>query len=133
IYERLLALKDELGGDRLTEDYYAVILKALLVHGASWGAAGELIDTVFKERVTEWRDMLRLKARFLGYGEVEPHRAFFSEDRRVLMLGWDKLSCGKGHDYSVPLPPALSGQNVQRRLVTTVAWLSPVNPRHKDY
>jgi hypothetical protein len=133
IYERLLALRTEPGGDRLTDEYFSVILKTLLVHGASWGAAADLLDAVFGPTVTDWRELLRLKARFLGYGEVEPNRAFFSEDKRVLMLGWDKLFCDKGHDYSVPLPPSLSGQEVKRRLTVSPAWFSPINPRHKDY
>jgi hypothetical protein len=133
IFERLLALKAEPGGERLTSEYYSVILKALLVHGASWGTAADLLDTVFGATVTDWREMLRLKARFLGYGEVEPNRALFSEDKRVLMLGWDKLFCKQGHDYSVPLPPSLSGKKVKRRLTVSLAWFSPLNPRHKDY
>jgi Subtilase family len=133
IYERLLALRSEPGGDRLTDEYVSVILKALLVHGASWGAAADLLDAVFGPRVGDWRELLRLKARFLGYGEVEPNRALFSEDHRVLMLGWDSLFCDQGHDYSVPLPPSLSGQKVKRRLTVTLAWFSPVNPRHRGY
>ena len=96
-------------------------------------AAADLLDTVFGPTVTDWRELLRLKTRFLGYGEVEPNRTFFSEDRRVLMLGWDKLYCDQGHDYSVPLPPSLSGQKVKRRLTVSLAWFSPINPRHKDY
>jgi hypothetical protein len=77
--------------------------------------------------------MMRLKGRFLGYGEVNPQRALFSEDKRVLMLGWDMLKCDEAHDYSVPLPPSLSGKRVKRRLTVSLAWLSPVNPKHKDY
>ena len=126
-------LRTEPGGDRLTDEYFSVILKSLLVHGASSGAAADLLDTVFGPKVTDWRELLRLKTRFLGYGEVESNRTFFSEDRRVLMLGWDKLLCDKGHDYSVPLPPSLSGQKVKRRLTVSLAWFSPLNPRHKDY
>jgi hypothetical protein len=133
IYERLLELKNEPDGDRLTDEYVSVILKALLVHGASWGEAADELQNVFGASVRDWREMLRLKARFLGYGQVDPKRALFSEDKRVLMLGWDSLTCGQAHDYSVPLPPSLSGKKVKRRLTVTLAWISPLNPRHKDY
>jgi hypothetical protein len=133
LYERLLELKNEPDGDRLTDEHVSVILKALLVHGASWGEAADTLQNVFGVAVTDWREMLRLKARFLGYGQVDPKRALFSEDKRVLMLGWDTLTCGQAHDYSVPLPPSLSGKKVKRRLTVTLAWLSPLNPRHKDY
>ena len=77
IHTRLAELRGEPGGDQLTDDYIAVILKTLLVHGASWGEAGELLDEVFGGSVGDWRESLRLKSRFLGYGEVDSIRACF--------------------------------------------------------
>jgi len=68
-YERLLELVNEPGGDRLTDEYVPVISKALLVPGASWGEAGETLDRVFGAAYPDWRDMMRLKCRFLGHGE----------------------------------------------------------------
>ncbi len=133
LYERLLALRAEPGGERLTDDYVAVILKALLAHGASWGKAAETIEQIFGSAVTDWREMLRLKGRFLGHGEVDPQRAMFSTDKRVLMLGWDALADKGAHEYRVPLPPSLSGKAVRRRLTVTLAWFTPINPWHKDY
>lgn len=133
IHERLETLRGEPGGDRLTDEYMAVILKTLLVHGASWGTAADVLENVFGATVTEWRDMLRLKCRFLGHGEVDPARCIFSTDKRVLMLGWDKLEDKQGHIYRVPLPPSMSGKKVKRRLTVTVGWFSPLNPKHKDY
>jgi hypothetical protein len=132
-YERLLQLVDEPGGDRLTDDCFAVILKALLVHGASWGEAGKTLQRIFGSTYTEWRDMLRLKTRFLGHGAVEPERALFSTDQRVVMLGWDSLANKQAHNYHVPLPPSLRAQRVKRRLTVSLAWFTPVNPWHKDY
>ncbi len=38
-----------------------------------------------------------------------------------------------GHVYHVPLPTALNAQTVMRRLTVTLAWLSPINPRHRNY
>lgn len=133
IYERLIELRSEPGGDRLTEEYVAVILKALLAHGASWGKAADTIEQVFSATVADWREMLRLKARFLGHGEVDPQRSMFSTDQRVLMLGWDSLEHKGAHDYRVPLPPSLSGKGVKRRLTVSLAWFSPINPWHKNY
>lgn len=132
-YERLLEFVNEPGGDRLTDDYFAVILKALVVHGASWGEAGETLERIFGSTYTEWRDMLRLKTRFLGHGAVDSERALFPTDQRVVMLGWDSLGNKQGHNYHVPLPPSLRAQKVKRRLTVTLAWFSPVNPWHKDY
>jgi hypothetical protein len=133
VFERLMLLGSEQGGERLTDDYVAVILKALLAHGASWGKAAQTIEQVFGATVTEWREMLRLKGRFLGHGEVDPQRALFSTDERVLMLGWDSLADEEAHEYRVPLPPSLSGKATKRRLTVTLAWFTPINPWHKDY
>jgi hypothetical protein len=133
IHERLLSLRSQPGGERLTDEFMGVVLKALLVHGASWGSAAEVLDRVFGGTVTDWREMLRLKCRFLGHGEVDPARCIFSTDKRVLMLGWDELEAKQGHIYQVPLPPSLSGTGVKRRLTVTLGWFSPVNPKHKDY
>ena len=49
------------------------------------------------------------------------------------MLGWDSLECDHAHTYRVPLPPSLSGKKVKRRLHISLAWFTPINPRHKDY
>jgi hypothetical protein len=133
IHERLESLRNEPGGERLSDNYLPVLLKALLVHGASWGEAGNVLDRVFGGTVSEWRENLRLKSRFLGYGEVEPNRAIFSTDQRVVMLGWDSLMRDHAHSYRVPLPPSLSGKKVKRRLAVSLAWTSPINPRHKSY
>jgi hypothetical protein len=57
----------------------------------------------------------------------------FSTDRRVLLLGWDSLQDGRAHEYGVPLPPSLRATKSKRRLTVTLAWLSPLNPRHKEY
>ncbi len=133
IYSNLEKLRSTPGGDLLGDEYMAVILKALLVHGASWGEAGDIIESVLGSGLTTWQDKLRLKSRFLGYGEVDPDRALFSTDQRVAMLGWQSLTCGSAHVFRVPLPPSLSGRKVKRRLTISLAWFSPINPHHKDY
>jgi hypothetical protein len=133
IHSCLAKLRGTPGGELLTDNYLAVIFKALLVHGASWGEAGDIIEQVFGTHLTKWQDKLRLKSRFLGYGEVNPERALFSTDQRVVMVGWQSLECGHAHIFRVPLPPSLSGRKVKRRLTVSLAWFSPINPQHKDY
>jgi len=95
---------------------------------------------VFRDVVNEnhdprraWREMDRLKARFLGYGEVAPERAMFCTDERVTALGWANIEANQGHVYHLPLPPALAARKIHRRLTVTLAWFTPVNPRHRSY
>jgi hypothetical protein len=140
IVERLDELRGEPGGDRLSEAEIAVLAKCLVVHGASWGTAVEVIDSVFSEFVTNnhdkrraWRERDRLRTGFLGYGEVLPERSLFCTDERVTALGWSIIAKDQGHVFRFPLPPALSASKVHRRLTITLAWLTPTNPRHRNY
>ncbi|MBX9790022.1 MAG: S8 family peptidase [Pirellulales bacterium] len=130
---RLHELIAELADVDLPADTEAVVLKALLVHGACWGDAADTIQRLFGQTINDWRDMQRFKARLLGFGEVNPERCWFCTDQRVTMLGWGRISADQGHVYSLPLPPSLSATRIKRRLTITLAWLTPINPRHRDY
>jgi hypothetical protein len=35
--------------------------------------------------------------------------------------------------FRLPLPPALAASKIRRRLTVTLAWLTPANPRHRNY
>jgi len=140
IYERLEELRQEPGGDKLDDHYLAVVLKCLLVHGATWGENGDQIDSIFRNTVEAeigskdaWRELDRIKTRLLGYGEVIPERSLFSNDERVTVVGWSTIREDQGHQFLLPLPSALSASNVVRRVTGTLAWLSPVNPQHRNY
>lgn len=133
VYDELTRLRMEPGGERLDEESIAVLTKALLAHGASWGSAAEIIRTTFQSSASDWREMQRLQSRFLGYGELDPRKSLFCTDQRATMIGWGRLPSGDGHVFHVPLPPSLGGTSHHRRLTVTLAWLSPINPRHKNY
>jgi hypothetical protein len=140
IAERLEELRGEIGGGRLRDAELAVLVKCLLVHGASWGSAAETLEAAFRDSVIgkndarrAWRELDRLKTRFLGYGEVIPERALFCTDERVTALGWSRIEADQGHVFRLPLPPALAASKVRRRLTVTLAWLTPTNPRHRSY
>ena len=53
--------------------------------------------------------------------------------RRVTVLGGGELRRDESHIHRVPLPPSLSGVRGYRRSTMTLAWLSPVNPRHQAW
>ena len=142
IHERLLSLRGDPGGDRWDGRHTASLLKTLLVHGASWTKAAEIIEGVFRDDILEevgndakraWQPLARLQASFLGYGKVSPERALFCTDRRVTLIGWGTLASGGAHLYEVPLPEALSGVRVKRRLIVTLGWITPVNFAHRKY
>lgn len=131
--EELDNLRTEPGGERLELEFLPVIIKSLLVHGASWGEASQILDTVFSGLGLSWHHMERLKSRFLGFGEANLEKSMQCADNRVTIIGWDSIGEGQGHVYKVPLPPSLSGSTEKRRLTFSLAWLSPINPKHAEY
>ena len=133
VFDRLMELRAEPGGEQIEDEYLAVLIKALVVHGASWGAAAEMLRRVFATRQTNGHELKRIQSRFLGYGEVDVEHSLFASDQRATIIGWGRLAADKGHVFQIPLPPCLSASQEQRRLTVTLAWLTPVNPQHKSY
>ena len=139
-YERLVEYRKEPGWDRLTDDYIAVVLKALLVHGAAWGEEAALIEAAIPPKELQgstgkkdWQKLQRVLNRFIGCGKVDPRKAQFATDERATVLAWDELREEKSHVYTLPMPPTLGSQKLWRRLTVTLAWLSPVNAQHRNY
>lgn len=133
LYEQLVTLRTEPGGDRLTDDFAAVLLKAMLIHTAAWGAAYDHLRGVLKPAAMREDKFKRIAARFLGFGFVEPIESLVGADHRATMLGCGALASDAAHEYRIPLPPSLSGVRGLRRVVVTLAWLSPIHPRHRNY
>ncbi|MDP3091539.1 MAG: S8 family peptidase [Nitrospira sp.] len=136
LYEQINALRAEPGGDTLSDELISVLLKALLVHGASWSDLQSVIDAALNERdngTARWNRVKRACAQFLGYGQADWVRGSVCTDQRVIMLGCGRLNTGEAHVYRVPLPSALSAQRVGRRMTISLAWLTPINTRHRSY
>jgi len=120
IYDALV----EAGYD-VPRTHAAVLLKALLVHGASWGEAGEKLDQALGPAERVWQRHRDNISRFLGYGRPEIDRVLGCAAERATLFALD--------EFDIPLPPSIEGSTELRRLTTTVAWLTPVNARHQQY
>lgn len=130
LYEVLEELKDLYGSDSINRDTIAPLLKALLVHGAVWpDGTIEVLKTV----IPAGRKQKRGIARFLGYGIADPGRVEACTAQRATVIGAGLLQMDKAHEYRFPLPVELSNTTEWRRLVITLAWLTPVNPAHRVY
>lgn len=118
--------------------YDAVLLKALLVHGASWGDWPERILAEHPE-ITAIKGAGRHAAekdvitRWLGYGPVDVDRAISCTDQRATLLGVGELAADKAFVFSAPLPPSLAGKVAWRRLTITLACMTPINCAHQGY
>ena len=117
----------------------AVLLKAMLVHGANWGGWRarllaerpelQLIQNGNSRRAAE----LDFVTRWLGYGIADVERAITCTAERATLLGVGELAADEALVFSAPLPPGLAGKIAWRRLTLTLAWMSPINVAHQGY
>ena len=132
LYDVLDELRQGAGGDIVGTVPYAVWLKALLVHGANWGTAGDVLTRILRNS-RNGRQFKEYITRLIGYGMIDPTRVSECTECRVTALGGGLLQNGQAHIHRVPLPPSLSAQRCWRRLVITLAWITPVNPIHQSW
>ena len=110
----------------------AALIKALLVHGASWGEAAGVIENA----LLNGRHSTEVKkgiARWLGYGRPDFAKSIECTATRATAIGYGVIAKDKRHEYRLPLPPSLSGLDCWRRLTITLAWLSPISVDNRKY
>ena len=119
------------GDDLPGPDLDAVLLKAALVHGARWGSARDAVYEMQKAlALSRPRDAV---SKFVGYGRAVPGRALVCDDHLVTVVAGGWIAKDQAHSYRFPLPPSLASRTDKRRVTLTLAWLTPVNPRHRSY
>ena len=108
------------------------MLKALIAHGANWGA---LAENILGRRadLVDWRQQKDFVARWIGYGPVDVRRVLECTEERATLIGTGEVAVDEALVFSVPLPPSLAGKAVFRRLTITLAWFTPANPAHRNY
>src|SRR5262249_12779611 len=108
----------------------AVILKALTVHTCQWPESDALAEALDTADANERKARM---ARLFGYGILDIDRARGCPDERATPLASGEIEADEGLLYEIPLPHSLAGKKQWRRVTITLAWLSPVNPQHRDY
>lgn len=131
------ALMDRDGGSMLSEipaEFYAVVIKGLLVHRARWNSKTELLKEICgpedKRRHVERGENA---SRFTGFGIPNVAEAMECAANRATLVGYSTLEPDQAHSYRIPLPGCLEGVTDPRSLTITVAWFSPVRPGHQAY
>ena len=131
------ALLDTDGGSmhgEMDPQFYAVVVKALLVHRAKWSNRADSLEQLYGPqgpgRHIERRDNI---ARLLGYGFPEIEEAVSCAPHRATLVGYGTIAAREANVHRIPLPPSLERVSEPRAVTVTVAWLSPVNPRHRIY
>ena len=137
IYESLPETPEEPVYPAPENHFIPVVLKALLVHSARWNDEEmKVLETVLKPDDGSKLHHEHLKdelTRFFGYGRADVDRVLDCAAGRATLVGWGSLEKMKSHRYRAPLPPGIQGIRGFRSVTVTVAWMTPVNLRHRGY
>ena len=113
----------------------AVLLKALLVHPASWpedtaARIKEAIGPADGRQHVKQKDNIR---RFLGYGTYDPEDAIACASDRATFWAIGELGEDQSVPISVPIPVAYGNKARPHSISATLAWFTPVNPGRQGY
>ena len=114
------------------EPYDAVLLKALLVHGAHCELPHDHYGSLLNGDNGKHQNK-EVVTRLIGYGASHTDRVMFCTDHRVTVVGCGEIGAEEAQTFRLPAPPGLSGKAEPRRMITTLAWLSPINCSHRNY
>lgn len=112
----------------------ACLLKALLVHAASWRGSETFIRSVIDpdEEIhhEHWR---REVCRHLGYGFVDPDDAIACAADRATMWATGTIGPEGSTTFDVPIPAVFAANADLREVRATLAWLAPTRPGYLAY
>jgi len=129
IYEVIEIIRNE-NPDVIQDNQVAVLIKALLVHGASREAADILLEKHLKTKANS-RQFKQFSSKFIGYGYPNIDKVLACTEQRATVIGCGFIKEKQVHEYRFPLPPSLANSTEWRRLTITLAWFTPVNPNHR--
>ncbi len=131
-HDTLIDVFEEQAPEVEINSYLTPLVKALLVHGCSWGETGVRLQNILQtpENGQQIRSMI---SRWLGYGIPNKDRSLICTPQRATLIGFGQLADEEAHLFTLPIPPSLSARRDLRRLTVTLAWLSPIVPGTQKY
>lgn len=129
IYEVIETIRNE-NPDAIKDEQVAVLIKALLVHGASRNQADELLQKHLKTKENS-SQFKQFSSKFIGYGNANIDKVLACTQQRATVIACNSISEKQVHQYRFPLPPCLALSPHWRRLTITLAWFSPINSNHR--
>ena len=117
-------------GESTPNEHMALLIKAMLVHGAEWGSLPDAYANVLG--LTTRQDISRKLHRYLGYGKPNIERAVECAQNRVTLIGYGDLKTGEALVYDLPLPFDFSKRSC-RRLTSTLTYFPPTLPTRQKY
>ena len=107
----------------------ACLLKALLVHGARWTNARDLLIEVLgpPEGKYSYRQKDNVR-RYIGYGAYDPELIINCADDRATLWAVGALISDQGRRFQIPWPATMTAKAQPHGLSATLAWFSPPRP-----
>ncbi len=131
-YDLLIEIFEERGIEIDYQPYIVPLLKAMMVHGCSWGRAGSQIEAAMRDEWGSRRAKTKI-SQWLGYGSPDTSKVMGCHEQRITLLGFGQLCDGEAHVFHLPLPSSLSGRREKRKLTVTLAYLSPLAASTQKY
>jgi len=129
-YDVLLEVFEEANRE-LQAEFIALLIKAMLVHGAEWGELKDkLSETLGFTTRMQYHDTLH---RFIGYGKPDVNKAMECAKKRITLIGYGDLDDGEAHLYDLPLPFDFNREKITRRLTATLTNFTPIVPTRQAY
>lgn len=107
----------------------ACLLKALLVHGARWTNARDLLIEVLgpPEGKYSYRQKDNVR-RYIGYGAYDPELMINCADDRATLWAVGTLTADQGRRFRIPWPATMTAKAQPHGVSATLAWFSPPRP-----
>ncbi len=126
LYEILNNVFKSQQGNDIPDEFAAVLIKTILIHGCEWGKEGENIAKAYgiePKRLSKW----------IGNGIPNFDKVKQCEKNRITLIGYGNISKGSSHNYAVPIPIEFSNKRIKRKLTVTMAYFAPINVANQKY
>lgn len=117
-------------GCEIDGNYYALLIKAMLAHGAEWN---ENIFEAYASLLDDRRKASDTVFKYFGYGFPDMERAQTCTKKRATLLGFGSLKDGEADVFSLPLPFDFARNKIFRRLTLTLASFVPTITNRQKY
>lgn len=116
----------EQDGVTFPKEYTAVMIKAMLIHGATWDGIKDILSQYVDESCKKL-------ARWIGNGIPNISKVEQCARNRVTLIGFGELIVDEAHVYKLPLPFNFSSKRMKKRLTVTLAYMTPTNSSKQSY
>ena len=117
-------------GETIPRDHTAVLIKAMLAHGATWSDLSALCTTSLNLSGQQAKSEIH---RYLGYGIADVDKVKECTKNQITLIGYGDIIQDQAFEYSIPLPFNFHAQKIKRKLTVTLAYISPTRPSTNKY